>query len=139
MNQRNGTALALVFAALLLAGSLAPAPVGEPEATVAALAKERVALIREALKVSDQLQQMGRSTGDESLKWSRRMVDAIRQGELPKADLIQALRDAVKQAEENEKRSRAGVEMGRTTVIEQLEAKDLLLELRIALTQAEAK
>jgi hypothetical protein len=137
MCNRVSTGLALGF--FLVAGSLAPAPADDAKSTASALAKERITLIEGAMGLINFQKPTKEGTVEVSLKWARRMVDARRQAGSPKAELVAALVDAIEYAEANVKRADASFEAKASTIVDYLEAKDILLDLKIALAQAQAK
>lgn len=139
MNTKNRATVGLVLAILLVASSLAPMPADDADSTVTALAKERITVIRQVLAGADERQRLGQAGGVDAMKWSRRLVEATRQAGLPRAELIAVLRESLKIAESKEQELKLLSEHGVTTMLEYLEAKDFLLEAKIALAQAEAK
>ncbi|MDB5350565.1 MAG: hypothetical protein JWN86_1812 [Planctomycetota bacterium] len=138
MRFRNGTVVA-VLGLLLVVGSLAPAPREDAKERIVSLAKLRLDVIREALRVQTKRMDMGEGLITASRTWTRRFVETQRVAGGDKAEVVSVLKMMIAFEIKNLARLEGMFKVGGATPLEVLDAKDCLLESRIWLAEIEAQ
>jgi hypothetical protein len=138
MRSRNGLVLTTI-SVILVGGSLAPSPREDTKAKIAELGRQRLAVIREAIKVESKRTDIGEGAIQSTRIWTRRLVEAHRQAGSAKADLVSALKDLLALEVRNEHSIQAMYKSGGATPLMLYDAQDSLLEAKIWLLEAEAK
>jgi len=138
MRLREKTAL-ITSALVVLCGSLAPAPRDDLKDRVAALGKERLAVIRQAIDIERRRIDIGQATTEAARMWTRRLVEAHRQAGTGKDEYIAALKELVAYEEKSLAVLKDRFQQGGVTQLAVLDGQDSLLQAKILLEEAQAK
>jgi hypothetical protein len=114
--------------------SVAAAPSDANEGTVD-IARQEIALAKEALEIFTQLEQQGRADSDSVSIWSRRLVEATRKSGASKPDVVQALKDHIARMDQRVEIMKARRQSARTTMTAVLNAQYEALEARAWLAE----
>jgi hypothetical protein len=126
--------------ALTLTGALAPAP-PEPAADVKALAREQIALARQALHDLEQMYKGGEvSLTDRAFPlWGQRLVQAVRTSGADKAEVVTTLENYLDQTKKFEQYAQAAHQKGLGSRVDVTEAQYRRLEAAIWLAEEKAR